>query len=219
MLSRLKHQINAALGRNQTVPSIPPVDGVAGAEWYDSAYRAIDNYAAPYWESYYYFLWTVLADRIKLSNSRRVIDIGCGPGQFAQCLFDIASIEAYAGLDFSSQAIAMAKRACPQGHFVVGDATTTSIHDEFPHELVTCTEVLEHVPDDHAVIDRFRAGVRCLCTVPNFPYQSHVRHFESESQVLDRYGAFFDEPKVWALRATRENIFYLLDGVRNNHRR
>lgn len=215
MHPRLKHYAKRLLGR-PTVP--PPVHGVADAEWYDAAYRTIDSYTVPYWESHYYFLWSVLADRIRSARARRVIDIGCGPGQFASCLFGLTAIESYTGLDFSAQAVAMAQRVCPEGRYIVGDATTTTIHDDTPHDVVVCTEVLEHVPTDHAVIARFKPGIRCLCTVPNFPYESHVRHFTSATQIIDRYGEFFDGLDVWPLRGSRANIYYLLDGVRNTHR-
>jgi ubiquinone/menaquinone biosynthesis C-methylase UbiE len=211
---RLRHYAKRLLGR-PTVP--PPVEGVADAQWYDAAYRAINSYAVPYWESHYYFLWSVMADRIRRSQARRVLDIGCGPGQFGACLYGLTEIDAYTGLDFSAQAVAMAQKVCPQGRFVVGDATRTTIHDDTPHDLVTCTEVLEHVLADHEVLARFRAGVRCLCTVPNFPYDSHVRHFSSAAQVVDRYGPFFDQLDVWPLRGSRVNVYYLLDGVRNTH--
>jgi SAM-dependent methyltransferase len=212
MHPKLKHYAKRLLGR----PSVPPpVDGVAGAEWYDAAYRAIDSYTAPYWQSHYYFLWSVLADRVRTAGARRIVDIGCGPGQFASCLFSLTEIEAYTGLDFSAQAVAMARRVCAQGRFVVGDATTTTIHQDTPHDIVICTEVLEHVPADHAVVARFKAGVRCLCTVPNFDYDSHVRFFTSTAQVEERYGRFFDRLDVWPLRANELNTYYLLDGIRN----
>jgi len=200
-------------------PSVPPpVRGVADAQWYDANYRVSSSYAAPYWESEYLFLWTVLSDRIRSARARRILDIGCGSGQFASCLFGVASIESYTGLDFSAQAVAMAKRACPQGRFVVGDATTTTIHDEVAHDILTCTEMLEHVPADQLVIERFTTGTRCLCTVPNFAHETHVRHFTSVEQVANRYGRFFDGLDVWALRRSPSQIFFVLDGIRNHTR-
>ena len=216
MHSWLRHYGRRLLRR----PISPPaVDGIADAAWYDAAYRAIENYDVPYWQSQYYFLWCVLAERIRAAGIKRVVDIGCGPGQFAACLFGLTEIETYAGLDFSKQAVAMAKRVCPRGHYVVDDATTTTLHQDIPHDLVTCTEVLEHVPADHLVLNRFKPGVRCLCTVPNFPYPSHVRHFKSAAEVLDRYGQFFDRPDVWLLRKSSEDVFFLLDGIRNSYHR
>jgi len=211
MLSRLTKKLSGIVAGKQT----PAANGVAGADWYDAAYRSVGAYAIPYWQSHYYFLWSVIADRIRSARLRRVLDIGCGPGQLAACLFEMAEIEAYVGLDFSNQAIAMARQACPRGQFVVGDARTTSIHAEAAHDVVVCTEVLEHLPEDLEVVKSFTPRKRCLCTVPNFPWESHVRHFKSAEQVAARYAPYFDGLDVHAMRVSEPNVFFLMDGVRN----
>ena len=143
-----------------------------------------------------------------------VLDIGCGPGQFADCLFHLAGIREYVGLDFSPHAVAMAKEACPRGTFHVGDATTTDLHRTLEHDITICTEVLEHVPNDLGVLQRFTG--RCLCTVPNFPFDSHVRHFRSAEEVADRYNHLFSDFDVWALRGaySPDHVYFLMDGIR-----
>ena len=214
--ARLKHLAKRALGR-PTVP--PPVNGIADAAWYDAAYSAIDAYHEPYWQSHYYFLWCVIADRVRRDKLRRVLDIGCGPGQFAQALFEMAEITDYTGLDFSPKAVEYARKMCTRGVFTVGDATTTDIARKTPHDVVICTEVLEHVPNDADVIRQFATGARCLCTVPSFDYPSHVRHFDTADQVRERYAPFFDRFDVWPLKSyyAPKSVFYLMDGVRNAH--
>lgn len=195
----------------------PPLEGTAGPDWYDQAYRALRKYRQPYWKSLYYPLWTVIADRVRRGRAARVLDIGCGPGQLASCLFDLAAIAHYTGLDFSPQAVSMATAACPRGRFIVGDATTTSVHDEVDHDIVICTEVLEHVPADHLVIQRFKPGMRALCSVPNYASASHVRYFDGADDVAARYGRFFDDLDVWAVRVFKSDAgtFFLMDGIRN----
>ncbi len=207
----LKHLVKRALGR----PSLPPpVKGVADAAWYDAAYTAIDTYHADYWHSHYYFLWTLMAERIRGAGATRVLDIGCGPGQFAACLFDLAGITTYTGLDFSATAVEMAKKQCPRGAFHVGDALTTELHRTVPHDITVCTEVLEHVPEDTTVLERFTG--RVLCTVPNFPYQSHVRHFRSADEVQVRYAPLLERCSVLPMRGhySPDHVYYLIDGVR-----
>ena len=209
--AQVKYWLRRAVGRT----ALPPVDGVAGPEWYDAAYRTTPSYAEPYWYSRYYSIWTLMADRIRSAELRSVLDIGCGPGQFAACLFDLAEITKYLGLDFSAETIAMAQRACPQGRFVLGDALTTTLHTDVPHDVTICTEVLEHVPHDLKMLSHFTG--RCLCTVPNFAYVSHVRHFANTSEVEARYGRFFDSYDVLAVRghASPTEVYFLLDGIRN----
>lgn len=209
----VKHLIKTLLGK----PSVPPVIGVADAGWYDQAYRVAPEYAVPYHHSHYYAQWALVAERVRHAHLTRVVDIGCGPGQFAQCLFEMAGITAYDGLDFSGEAVRMAQRACPQGRFHQDDATTTDLCRTTPHDVVICMEILEHVPQDEDVIRQWVPGIRAIATVPNFPYQSHVRHFTSSAQVIDRYARYFDDLTVLPMRGhySHDRVFYIMDGIRN----
>ena len=185
--------------------------------WYDDAFQTDEGYGQPYPRSHYYFIWTVIADRLRRARLRRVLEIGCGPGQLAALLMD-QGVEGYAGLDFSPVAIKMAQANVPGGRFVVDDARTTSIFAEFEHDAIVCTEVLEHIEDDLLVVSRFGAGTRCLCTVPNFPYESHVRHFRDAAEVAARYGPFFRDLDVAAFRGAQADVYFLFDGIRNGYR-
>lgn len=186
-----------------------------GAAWYDDAYAAAANgeYGKHYSQSRYYFVWTVIADRIPLDAS--VLEIGCGTGQFAQLLSD-RPVRRYVGFDFSQEAVRRAKARAPNLEFNVANALTTDLLRRSDYSIVVCTEVLEHIEADLEVVSRIRSGVRCLMTVPNFPYESHVRHFESAAQVSSRYGPFFSDLRVdWFLMNPEGDGFFLSDGVRN----
>jgi SAM-dependent methyltransferase len=196
-------------------PATDPPGREVGSDWYDRAYRTVPEYHEHYSRSRYYFLWTVIADRVCRGRSRVVLEVGCGPGHLAALLLD-RGLEGYVGFDFSPQAIAMAKANAPRGRFEVGDARTTRLLDRTEFDTVICTEVLEHIDDDLGVLSRFRSGVRCLCTVPSFPYESHVRHFESATEVEARYGPYFRDFDVTTFLSPRsgDERYYLLDGVR-----
>lgn len=219
MLVTAKQLVKRALGRTEP-PTMSAPDGVAGADWYDRAYKITPEYHIPYWESHYYFLWTILADRIRRAGLKRVLDIGCGPGQFAACLYGLAPIERYVGLDFSGTAIEMAKAHEPRGTFHQGDATTTTLGQDPSIDVVTCLEVLEHIPGDTAVIAQWRPGLHCLCTVPNFPWLSHVRHFTNADQVTERYAKYFDDFDVMGVQGhhSSKNVYWLMEGIRNEVR-
>ncbi len=198
---------------------VPAREGAAGerdASFYDRMYAASADYHEPYHRSFYYFLWTVIGDRLRRAGVRKVLEIGCGPGQLASYLLE-GEMEQYTGLDFSPQAIEMARRIAPRGRFEVGDARDPNIHRRVDHDAVICTEVLEHIEDDLRVIDAFLPGKRCLYSVPNFPYESHVRHFDDASAVLNRYGQYFDQVDLAVFRSPRDpnDRFFLLEGVRN----
>jgi SAM-dependent methyltransferase len=193
------------------------VEAECGADWYDRAYTDIPIYHGHYTRSGYYFLWAVIVDRVRRDKLGRVLEIGCGPGQLAAFLLD-QGVESYVGLDFSPTAIRLAQQAASGGRFVVGDARTSPLYDQCEYDAIICTEVLEHIEDDLLVVSRFRPGRRCLCTVPNFPYESHVRHFRDEAEVAARYDRFFRDLDVMALRSpTAEDVLYFLfDGIRND---
>ncbi len=190
------------------------------AGWYDKLYAGSESYRQPYYRSVYYFLWAVIADRLRTASIRRVLEIGCGPGQLAAMLLE-HGVEEYVGLDFSPTAIAMARENAPGGRFYVGDARTTQLHSEVEHEVVICTEVLEHIEDDLSALARFTPGKRCIFSVPNFAYPSHVRYFLNAEKVTGRYGPFFHELDVTIFKSpnsvpTETYLFFLADGVRND---
>jgi 2-polyprenyl-3-methyl-5-hydroxy-6-metoxy-1,4-benzoquinol methylase len=197
--------------------SAPVINGQQAAGWYDKAYERTAVYHCPYPQSWYYFLWTVIADRIRRAGIRSVLEIGCGPGQLAALLFD-QGITNYVGLDFSEKAIGMARRNCPQGRFVIADARSSDVYELVEHEALICTEVLEHVQDDLAIVSRFLPGTRCVCSVPNFPAESHVRHFRDAAEVAQRYQRFFGDFDVATLKGPRRPTqeFFLFDGIRRN---
>ena len=122
----------------------------------------------------------------------------------------------YTGLDFSSVAVEMAQARTRRSRFRVGDVRKPDTYEGLDYDAVICMEVLEHIEEDLAVLSCFRAGTRCLLTVPNFPWRSHVRHFDSEASVSQRYGEFFDQFLVTRIKGVRtdQEQFYLIDGVR-----
>lgn len=188
------------------------------ADWYDGRFATSAAFQAPYYLSRYYFLWSIIADRIAQKKISSILEIGCGPGQFAE-LLRAQGMDTYTGLDFSPAAIEIAKARVPQFTFVVDDARTSNVYSRVTHQAIVCTEVLEHIEDDLVVVAQMGLGKRCLCTVPSFPHLSHVRHFSSIEDVRLRYGAFFDDLTVCKYHDSQvESVyFFLIDGVRNSH--
>jgi SAM-dependent methyltransferase len=197
----------------------PAATGRTGVEyahdWYDDMYSKTGEYQCRYAESHYYFLWSVIADRVRGSGARGVLEVGCGPGQLAAYLLD-QGLEEYHGFDFSPQAVSMARLNAPRGHFEVGDARDSSLYEAVRYDVLICTEVLEHIEDDLSVVTNFGSGRRCLCTVPSFDFPSHVRHFRDANEVAERYGPFFEGLDVMTFESprSREDRFFLMDGVR-----
>ena len=195
----------------------PAAGAERSSDWYDRAFSGSLTYQAPYQDAPYYVLWSVIVDRVRREGSKRVLDIGCGTGQLAALLFD-QGIEEYIGLDFSATAIELARRAAPRGRFLVGDAQQSAVYEEVEFDVLICTEVLEHIEADLVVVSRFPRGSRCIFSVPNFSSAGHVRFFSGVNEVRERYGPYFSELDVVALRTPNSptSQFFLADGRRNH---
>jgi SAM-dependent methyltransferase len=176
----------------------------------------MEEYWQPYYASRYFPVWTVIADRLVTADAARVLDVGCGPGQLASYLSELGI--AVTGIDFSPKAIAMARKAAPAASFHVGDVLEARWYGD-DYDAIVSTEVLEHVERDLELVGLWPPGTRCLCTVPDFPFDSHVRHFEGSEQVRDRYGELLSDLSIREFKGVGNEErpvlrYFLFDGVR-----
>lgn len=153
--------------------------------YYDAAYSASKEYKKHYSESIYFGLWESV---YSLISSVPILEVGCGPGQFAQMLQDRGVID-YFGFDYSRTAIEIAKDKSDQ-KFSVMDALTPDPYSR-DFECAIIMEVLEHT-DDLKILSFIKSGKEVIITVPDFDYPSHVRFFETKEQVTERYGGLID---------------------------
>lgn len=185
------------------------------SEYYDQKASASDGFCIHYSKTEYYPFWSVIADRIQCLNTKSVLEIGCGGGQFAALIRD-KGITKYLGFDFSPSLIALAKKACPDFNFVIADALKTDLFYTYDYDTVVTTEFLEHIERDLEVIEKIRKGTHFYGSVPNFPWISHVRHFNTVQEVYDRYAEYFHSFRVDAFFSNHDDakVFYLLEGVK-----
>ena len=201
--------------RNRVVRPEPDAAGeVQPASYYDEAYTTREAYHVPYFKSPYYFLWSVIADRLARSAADRIIDVGCGPGQVASLLRDRGFVH-YIGLDFSGTSVAMARDACPSFEFVQADVTSTEALAKLEYDWVLALELLEHLDDDLSVLMKVRSGAHLIATVPNFTDPSHVRYFQDAAAVQQRYEPLLEGAAVDTFQSTYgPHLFFLLEGTR-----
>lgn len=109
-----------------------------------------------------------LIRRIQLSDPRRIIDLGCGPGNSTQALRERWATASIVGLDNSAEMIEKAKRSYPQGTWILGDAGSWKA--EQPFDLVFSNALLHWLPN-HAelcrhLLDQVAEGGALAAQVP-----------------------------------------------------
>jgi len=179
-------------------------------KWYDEVYRVNLEYRKEPEDSRYYPIWN---KALSLINGERVIDFGCGSGQFAKLVLNHGK-KFVCGIDFSTEAILIAQKLNPEykQKFVVGDLLNG--FQRSPYDLVTCFEVLEHISQDLDVIKRIDSGKRFIFSVPNYDYRSHVRKFDTLMDIQERYGGLLDFTYFYPFTMHDRNIIYLVDSVK-----
>lgn len=135
----------------------------------DSHYRKFEDYDAALraLRVWHQGLFRLLGSELPAGG--QALDAGCGHGAMVHELLD-RGFDAR-GIDLSNWVIEEARRAEPAlaERFSVGDVSLPVQRPEV--DLVTCLEVLEHVPDPRATLtglaSRLRPGGRLIATTPN----------------------------------------------------
>ena len=92
-----------------------------------------------------------LAARIAVTNVRRVIDLGCGPGNRTSVLRDRWPDAEFTGLDNSAEMIARARREYPSQRWIAGDISEWAAAGDGQFDVVFSNAALQWV-DDHAAV-------------------------------------------------------------------
>jgi trans-aconitate 2-methyltransferase len=102
-------------------------------------------------------------------KAKRVIDLGCGPGNSTELLAARFPGAAVSGIDSSADMIAAAARRLPQVHFAIGDIETW--RDPGPFDVILANAVLHWVPDHPtllpALIARLASGGGLAIQMPD----------------------------------------------------
>ena len=165
------------------------------ALFYDDMYRTggyQGQYHIHYSESRYFPVWDRGAEIISSIDNPYILDIGCGPGQFAHLLFD-RGITTYKGIDHSSEAIKLAQKNVPQWaeNFTVSDIfKMDALSKNF--NIIIMFEVLEHLERDLDLLRLIPSGAKILFSVPSYGSESHVRQFKRCQDVKKRYALLVD---------------------------
>lgn len=159
----------------------------APAETYDRHFLESEEAERHYSRSFYYCLYRRVCRRLNEAASQQILEVGCGTGALAHCVMEV-SVASYRGFDFSAVGVEKArKRTGCYDRFFIGDARNAESYDA-PYDTIVCLEVLEHIERDLEVIAHWKSGCECICSVPNFDHETHVRLFRHDQEIISRYG-------------------------------
>jgi 2-polyprenyl-3-methyl-5-hydroxy-6-metoxy-1,4-benzoquinol methylase len=97
-----------------------------------------------------------------------ILDAGCGTGWMTERLLPFGTV---VGTDLADEVVDRAASRVPEARFVAGDIMTVEVGDDF--DVVVSLEVLSHVPDQAAFLERLRSllrpGGRLMLATQNRP--------------------------------------------------
>ena len=147
-----------------------------------------------------------ILDNLELRNRDAVIlDAGCGEGFIDHVLFKNFSGIEIKGLEYTEEALCIAKKMNPQAEYIQGDICNM-IYEDDSVDIAVCTEVLEHLRDpDKAVYELLRVARKyVVITVPEEPWfcMGNIMSFKN----IHRLGNPIDHINHWTYREFREFI-------------
>ena len=99
-----------------------------------------------------------LVAQVPLTDARRIVDMGCGPGNSTELLVERWPGARTVGLDSSPAMLEEARRRLPQATFALADAATWM--PEASTDLVFANAIYQWVPDHLEVLPKMLAAMR-----------------------------------------------------------
>ncbi len=189
--------------------------GELSSIYYDDIYKDSESYKKSSEDSTYAPLWDRVCKEIKRGGFSSILDLGCGPGQFAEHVRLRLPEVKYCGVDFSRVAIDAAQNKNPDFLFIK-DSLPLKDYRRFPFfDVVVCLEVLEHVDNDIGILSSIPHGKYIIASVPNFDSFGHVRFFIEKNKVIDRYEKFFENINILSISFGKNNKIWIFHGFRS----
>jgi len=174
---------------HRTTPDWPPLIRNEPTSHYDDIFAKSSKYQIPARYSPYKVVWDKVLE--KLPPECSVLDIGCGPGQFATLCTEAG--HPYVGVDFSKVAIARGRQVVPEATFHLVDVVKDrSLLTKGDYDVATFIEFLEHIDEDLSILESVPEGKRVVLTIPKYWGTGHIRGFRTLEEAKIRYGRVLD---------------------------
>lgn len=116
----------------------------------------------------------------------RICDLGCGIGWLANELRVFGEVK---GIDFSEEAIRLAKNRWPEIDFEIADITKYQTNERF--DVVISSEVIEHITNKHnfmnTVVTLLNKEGYMIITCPNAKVKHHIKEQYLKIQPIEKW--------------------------------
>ena len=131
-----------------------------------------------------------ISDQIQGLFGKKAVDVGCGGGILAESMAQAGAL--VTGIDMANEALTVARlHALECGvkvHYEQSTAEAYALNNPAQFELVTCMEMLEHVPEPSSVVqacaDLAQPGATLVFSTLNKNWKSYLMAIVGAEQVL-----------------------------------
>jgi 2-polyprenyl-3-methyl-5-hydroxy-6-metoxy-1,4-benzoquinol methylase len=152
-----------------------PTDSAKTQEFYDAMWNSYGHLDAVSPAAFH--RRRVLCDLVAkhAGGAKKVLDVGCGMGELLREVEAVLSGADIAGVDISARSLVESRKRNPGYELFEMDLTAEDFEKKHAsrlaaYDLVTCSEVLEHIPDDRLAAARLaqllRPGGTLIVSVP-----------------------------------------------------
>lgn len=141
-----------------------------------------------------------LVNRINMVNPQKILDIGCGPGNSTEVLFNKYPGAYILGVDKSEEMINTAKMKYPDLHFKICDVSTDLAQLDSDFDIVFSNACIQWVPDHRHLLRNLldllnENGVLAVQIPMNFNEPIHKAIGEPISS--EKWKQYFIEPRIF----------------------
>ena len=130
---------------------------------------------------------TIIAS-IPTTTNLKILDAGCGEGHLLEKLNAKNNSHRYYGIDFADISIEESKKRCPSAEIKKMSLAQIDYEADF-FDVVTCTEVLEHVKEYEIVLKELKRVVKkegyLIITFPNEVLWTLSRFLLGRKPIID----------------------------------
>ncbi|MGL4107486.1 methyltransferase domain-containing protein [Clostridium sp. LP20] len=141
-----------------------------------------------------------LVNRIAIENSRKIIDIGCGPGNSTEVLAKRFPNAYVLGVDSSSDMIEQGKRDYPNLDFKKCDVGSDLSKLDKDFDIVFSNACIQWIPNHNQLLNNLigllkRGGILAVQIPMN--YQEPIHKIIGEVTTNERWKSEFDNPRIF----------------------